>query len=125
VTASPARHELLRTLGATQCFHYASPTVTDDVLAAVEALGQGLLAHALDAVGAMESRVRSLEAWVLPSLISYILQPARLEITLFGMASWFFRLRAFIGEIDDCVVLKSKYWHIDRSGLNCSTELKR
>ncbi len=55
VTASPARHELLRTLGATQCFDYASPTVTHDILAAVEALGQGPLAYALDAVGSMAS----------------------------------------------------------------------
>ncbi|KFA79692.1 hypothetical protein S40288_09320 [Stachybotrys chartarum IBT 40288] len=61
VTASPARHELLKSLGATQCFDYASPTVTDDILAAVEALGQGPLAHALDAVGSMASTPTSAE----------------------------------------------------------------
>ncbi|KAL1792353.1 hypothetical protein ACET3X_008860 [Alternaria dauci] len=51
VTASPARHELLKSIGATQCFDYASSTVVSEIAAAVEALGQGLISHALDSVG--------------------------------------------------------------------------
>jgi len=51
VTASPARHELLRKLGATHCFDYASSTVVSEIGAAVEKLGQGPILHAFDAVG--------------------------------------------------------------------------
>ncbi|KAH8896563.1 GroES-like protein [Thozetella sp. PMI_491] len=61
VTASPARHQLLLSLGATQCFDYASPTVVEDIRAAVEALGQGPLGCALDAVGSMASSPTSAE----------------------------------------------------------------
>ncbi|KAF4948340.1 hypothetical protein FSARC_13766 [Fusarium sarcochroum] len=51
VTASPGRHELLGSLGATHTFDYASPTVVKDIIAAVEALGHGSIGHALDSVG--------------------------------------------------------------------------
>ncbi|KAF1939302.1 NAD(P)-binding protein [Clathrospora elynae] len=51
VTASPARHALLRSLGATHVFDYSSSTVVGDIAAAVEALGQGPITNALDAVG--------------------------------------------------------------------------
>lgn len=51
ITASPARHELLKSLGATQVFDYNSSTVASDIAAAVEALGQGPIRHAFDAVG--------------------------------------------------------------------------
>jgi NADPH:quinone reductase-like Zn-dependent oxidoreductase len=51
VTASPARHGLLKSVGAALCFDYASSTVVSDIAAAVEALDQGPISHALDAVG--------------------------------------------------------------------------
>lgn len=53
VTASPARHDLLKRLGATCAFDYSSPTVVADIRAAVEAIGQGPISHAFDAVGTM------------------------------------------------------------------------
>ena len=37
VTASPGRHELLKSLGATACFDYASSSVVEDIKAAAEA----------------------------------------------------------------------------------------
>jgi NADPH:quinone reductase-like Zn-dependent oxidoreductase len=50
VTASPDRHELLKSLGASVCFDYASPDVVADIKAAVEARN-GEIAYAIDAVG--------------------------------------------------------------------------
>lgn len=50
VTASPGRHELLKSLGASACFDYASPSVVADIKAAVEA-HNGEIMYALDAVG--------------------------------------------------------------------------
>ncbi|KAI4944777.1 hypothetical protein J4E91_008464 [Alternaria rosae] len=55
VTASPARHELLKRIGATLVSDYASPTVVSDIVAAVEALGEGPISHVLDAVGTSSS----------------------------------------------------------------------
>ncbi|KAH3972295.1 hypothetical protein HBI62_021580 [Parastagonospora nodorum] len=51
VTASLGRHELLKSLGATHTFDYNSLTVEADIAAAVQALGQGSVSHALDAAG--------------------------------------------------------------------------
>ncbi|KAJ1327035.1 NADPH:quinone reductase [Microdochium nivale] len=51
VTASPARHELLKSLGATRCFDYRDPDVAAKILAAVEAQQQGPVRYALDAAG--------------------------------------------------------------------------
>ncbi|KAH7029920.1 chaperonin 10-like protein [Microdochium trichocladiopsis] len=51
VTASPARHELLKSLGATLCFDYRDPDVIAKILAAVEAQQQGPVRYALDAAG--------------------------------------------------------------------------
>lgn len=51
VTASPARHDLLASLGATHTFDYSSPTVVAEIKSAVEALGQGPITHAVDAAG--------------------------------------------------------------------------
>ena len=50
VTASPGRHELLKSLGASACFDYASPSVVADTRAAVEA-HNGEILYAIDAVG--------------------------------------------------------------------------
>ncbi|GAB7335734.1 hypothetical protein MBLNU13_g08031t1 [Cladosporium sp. NU13] len=50
VTASPGRHELLKSLGATACFDYASPSVVADIIAAVEA-HKSEIKYAIDAVG--------------------------------------------------------------------------
>ncbi|VUC23931.1 unnamed protein product [Clonostachys rosea] len=54
VTASPARHDMLKKIGATHVFDYRSPTVVDDILLTVEALDQGPIGHAFDAVCAVE-----------------------------------------------------------------------
>ncbi|KAI6754771.1 hypothetical protein HG530_012523 [Fusarium avenaceum] len=51
VTASPARHDLLISLGATHIFDYSSPTVVTEIKSAVEALGEGPITHAVDAAG--------------------------------------------------------------------------
>jgi hypothetical protein len=50
VSASSARYELLKSIGATLVFDYASSTVVSNILATVEAIGQGPISHALDAV---------------------------------------------------------------------------
>lgn len=55
VTASSACHELLKSIGATLVFDYASSTVVSDTLATVEAIGQGPISHAFDAVGTPSS----------------------------------------------------------------------
>jgi NADPH:quinone reductase-like Zn-dependent oxidoreductase len=54
VTASPGRHDLLRSLGASECFDYASPNVVADIRAAIEAQ-DGEFLHAIDAVGTPDS----------------------------------------------------------------------
>ncbi|KAI7758810.1 hypothetical protein LZL87_013187 [Fusarium oxysporum] len=51
VTASPARHDILISLGATHTFDYSSPTVVAEIKSAVEALGEGPITHAVDAAG--------------------------------------------------------------------------
>lgn len=51
VTASPARYEILKTLGATHTFDYSSANVVEEIQAAVRALGEGPITHAVDAVG--------------------------------------------------------------------------
>jgi NADPH:quinone reductase-like Zn-dependent oxidoreductase len=53
VTASPARHDLLISLGATHTFDYSSQTVVAEIKSAVEALGEGPITHAVDAAGTM------------------------------------------------------------------------
>lgn len=55
VTASSSRHGVLKSLGATHTFDYSTPTIVADIVSAVEALGQGPITHALDAVGTMGS----------------------------------------------------------------------
>ncbi|PYH94362.1 alcohol dehydrogenase [Aspergillus ellipticus CBS 707.79] len=49
VTASPSRHDLLRSLGATHCFDYQSPTVVADIKAAT---ADAPLQYGFDTVGA-------------------------------------------------------------------------
>ncbi|KAH7039869.1 chaperonin 10-like protein [Microdochium trichocladiopsis] len=51
VTASPARHEMLRRLGATHCFDYHDAEVGAKILAAVEEQQEGPIRYALDAAG--------------------------------------------------------------------------
>ncbi|PVH97745.1 GroES-like protein [Periconia macrospinosa] len=51
ITASPARHDMFKSLGATHTFDYSSATVVEEIQAAVEALGKGSITHALDAAG--------------------------------------------------------------------------
>lgn len=53
VTASSARHDLLKSLGASHVFDYSSRTIVADIISTVEALGQGLITHAFDAVGSL------------------------------------------------------------------------
>ncbi|KAH7115849.1 chaperonin 10-like protein [Dendryphion nanum] len=55
VTASTARHDLLKELGATHVFDYKSPSVLQDIAAGVESLGQGSITYALDAAGTIAS----------------------------------------------------------------------
>ena len=54
VTASPGRHELLKSLGASACFDYASPSVVTDIRAAVGGRNDKIR-HAIDAVGTPDS----------------------------------------------------------------------
>ena len=51
VTASPGRHELLKSLGATACFDYASSSVVEDIKAAAEARNCEFT-YAIDMIGA-------------------------------------------------------------------------
>ncbi|KAL0940497.1 uncharacterized protein CTRU02_203260 [Colletotrichum truncatum] len=76
VTASPGRHEALKTVGATLTFDYASATVITDIISAVKALGQGPITHALDAAGTTGSAdlmIQSVSDSV--SLASVVLRP--------------------------------------------------
>lgn len=50
VTASSGRHDLLKSLGASACFDYTSPTVVADIRATIEA-HNGEIMYAIDAVG--------------------------------------------------------------------------
>jgi NADPH:quinone reductase-like Zn-dependent oxidoreductase len=54
-TASPARHQLLRDLGATHCFDYKDPDVTSKIRAAAQGSGGGKLSFAIDAAGSGEA----------------------------------------------------------------------
>ncbi|BCS25017.1 zinc-binding alcohol dehydrogenase family protein [Aspergillus puulaauensis] len=51
VTASAARHEVLKELGATHLFDYSSPTVLDEIRQELERLQTGPIQYAIDAVG--------------------------------------------------------------------------
>ncbi|KAK1573554.1 chaperonin 10-like protein [Colletotrichum navitas] len=53
VTASPKRHELLKRLGATQCFDYAAPDVVSRIRAAVVESKAGPIAYAADCAGSL------------------------------------------------------------------------
>ncbi|KZL80667.1 alcohol dehydrogenase [Colletotrichum incanum] len=66
VTASPKRHELLKKLGATQCFDYGSPDVVSRIKAAVEESKAGPIAYAADCAGSVGdvSSVAQMEACV-------------------------------------------------------------
>lgn len=52
VTASPKRHDLLKSLGATECFDYADPDVVTKIRAAAEKGAEGPVIYAIDAIGA-------------------------------------------------------------------------
>ena len=54
VTASPSRHELLISLGATKCFDYASPSVIEDIQEYATSDGRSGIEYALDAVGSVD-----------------------------------------------------------------------
>ncbi|KAE8141798.1 chaperonin 10-like protein [Aspergillus pseudotamarii] len=61
VTASPGRHELLETLGATRCFDYRKDSVVQDIRAAVEEAGHGPV-FGLDAAGTPDAAKILLDA---------------------------------------------------------------
>ncbi|OGM49516.1 alcohol dehydrogenase [Aspergillus bombycis] len=61
VTASPGRHELLETLGATRCFDYRKDGVVQDIKAAVQEAGAGPV-FGFDAAGTPESAKLLLDA---------------------------------------------------------------
>ncbi|KAF7531727.1 hypothetical protein G7054_g8590 [Neopestalotiopsis clavispora] len=52
VTASPKRHDLLKSLGATECFDYADPDVVSKIRAAADKGAEGPVIYAIDAIGA-------------------------------------------------------------------------
>ncbi|KAK1982059.1 chaperonin 10-like protein [Colletotrichum cereale] len=53
VTASPKRHELLKKLGATQCFDYGAPDVISRIRAAAQESSAGPIAYAADCAGSL------------------------------------------------------------------------
>lgn len=67
-TASPSRHELLKDLGATQCFDYKDPDVTSKIKAAVQESGAGKLSYAIDAAGSAQA-VELIEQLVEPETV--------------------------------------------------------
>lgn len=77
-TASPARHELLRDLGATHCFDYKDPDVTSKIRAAVQESGADKLSYAIDAAGSAQA-VESIEQLVEPDTVfmSTTVQPGK------------------------------------------------
>jgi NADPH:quinone reductase-like Zn-dependent oxidoreductase len=60
VTASPSRHALLRSYGATQCFDYSQPDAVELIKAAVKKAGSAGLAYAFDAIGSQMSAQQTL-----------------------------------------------------------------
>ncbi|ETS87818.1 hypothetical protein PFICI_01646 [Pestalotiopsis fici W106-1] len=52
VTASPKRHGLLKSLGASECFDYADPDVVSKIQAAADQGTEGPILYAVDAIGA-------------------------------------------------------------------------
>lgn len=54
-TASPARHQLLRDLGATHCFDYKDPHVSSKIRTALRESAGGKLSFAIDAAGSTEA----------------------------------------------------------------------
>jgi NADPH:quinone reductase-like Zn-dependent oxidoreductase len=58
-TSSPSRFDLLKRLGAAHVFDYSSPTVTADIRAKVEEIGQGPITHALDSIGSADRPMSS------------------------------------------------------------------
>jgi NADPH:quinone reductase-like Zn-dependent oxidoreductase len=67
-TASPARHELLRDLGATHCFDYKDPGVTSKIRAAVKESEAGKLSYAIDVAGSGQA-VELIEQLVEPETV--------------------------------------------------------
>jgi NADPH:quinone reductase-like Zn-dependent oxidoreductase len=60
VTASPSRHALLCSYGATQCFDYSQPDAVELIKAAVKGAGSAGLAYAFDAIGSQVSAQQTL-----------------------------------------------------------------
>ncbi|KAG6367077.1 hypothetical protein INS49_001259 [Diaporthe citri] len=77
-TASPARHELLRDLGATHCFDYKDPGVTSKIRAAVQDSKAGKLSYAIDVAGSGQA-VEIIEQLVEPETVflSTVVQPGK------------------------------------------------
>ncbi|GKT50028.1 trans-enoyl reductase fsr4 [Colletotrichum spaethianum] len=81
VTASPARHELLKKLGATQCFDYRAPDVVSRIKAAAEESKAGPIAYAADCAGSLGevSSVSQMEACVDDNaiILSVVVHPGK------------------------------------------------
>lgn len=77
-TASPARHELLRDLGATHCFDYKDPDVTSKIKAAVQDSGAGKLSYAIDVAGSGQA-IELIEPLVEPETVfmSTVVHPGK------------------------------------------------
>lgn len=77
-TASPARHELLKDLGATHCFEYKDPDVTGKIRAAVQESGADRLSYAIDAAGSGQA-VELIEPLVEPETVfmSTVVHPGK------------------------------------------------
>ncbi len=98
MTASPARLEPLKIPSATPAFDYASSTVASDNAAAVNALGQGLISHAPDAVGT-------------PSLVDLVLQSVMSPAAILASG------RKFDGGFGMPVVYAKDSWRIQPPGV--------
>ncbi|POS68543.1 hypothetical protein DHEL01_v213063 [Diaporthe helianthi] len=77
-TASPARHEMLRDLGATHCFDYKDPDVATKIQVAVHESAGGKLSYAIDVAGSAEA-VERIEQLVQPETVflSTVVHPGK------------------------------------------------
>lgn len=82
-TASPARHDLLRDLGATHCFDYRDPGVTSKIRAAVQDSGAGRLSYAIDVAGSGDA-IELIEQLVEPETVflSTVVHPGKPHLNM-------------------------------------------
>lgn len=91
VTASPKRHELLKELGATYTFDYASSAALQNISQTLEKIGNGPIRYALDAVGSRgpdgssETMLKAVEKSTICACVTRFDPPFRMPVAMTNM----------------------------------------